>query len=88
MKLQWRSYSYSGSAVLKNCSTQNRSLKIRSTKKPQYSKTAVLKAAVLKNHSTQKPQSQKPQNSKTAELKNRSTQIPQFCKYDCGKKKL
>ena len=57
-------------------------LKIRSTQKPKYSETSV-----LKNRSTRKPQysktavlenlsTQKPQYSKTAVLKNRNTQNP------------
>ena len=69
-------------------------LRIRSTQKPQYSGSAVLKnrslnnrstkkIAVLKNHSTQKPQYSKTAwYSKSAVLKNRSTQKPQFLKYD------
>ena len=63
-------------------------LRIRSTRKPQYLKTAVSKTAVLKNRSLKNRSTQKPLYSKTAVLKIRSTQNPQFLKYDSYKKKI
>ena len=72
---------YLTTAVLKNLSLKN-----RSTKKPQYSKTAVSKTAVLKNHSLKNRSTQNPQYSKNEVLKTRSTQKPQIKKYDNSKK--
>ena len=61
-------------------------LRIRITQKPQYSKNAVSKTALLKNRSLKNRSTQKPQYSKTTVLKIRGTQKPQFLKYDSCKK--
>ena len=61
---------------------------IRSSQKPQYSKTAVSNTAVLKNRSLKDCITEKPQYSKTAVLKIRSTPKPQFLKYDSRENKI